>query len=215
MGLFDIFKKKKANDDIKPSATTSSSTRPTSSYSTTSQSPRTTSKPSVARVSDMVDFGLKWQKKFVETCISNPTPSVQAEALMFTCWRVWYHCLENNKVSRDQAYLYDFFAHLMAHLQDYYAGFEDVEIFMPLFKNRYGIFRADLVGLSNSNYPVTKQYLPISTYRVFCTEPLELIDPSTSTISSLSMEQMDEMTEFVGKFIKVANAMSKELMDTF
>ena len=71
------------------------------------------------------------------------------------------------------------------------------------------------MGLSNSNYPVTKQYLPISTYRVFCTEPLELIDPSTSTISSLSMEQMDEMTEFVGKFIKVANAMSKELMDTF
>ena len=65
MGLFDIFKKKKANDDIKPSATTSSSTRPTSSYSTTSQSPRTTSKPSIARVSEMVDFGLKWQKKFV------------------------------------------------------------------------------------------------------------------------------------------------------
>ena len=32
MGLFDIFKKKKANDDIKPSATTSSSTRPTRGF---------------------------------------------------------------------------------------------------------------------------------------------------------------------------------------
>ena len=215
MGLFDIFKKRGDNGAKASTTPTNSSTSTPPSHLTKSYQAQTIGKPSIAKVSDMIDFGLKWQEKFLEDCFSFPSSSVKAEALMFTCWRVWYHCLENNVVSRDQSYVSEFFAHIMTYEQSYDARFDDINFFMPLFKNRYGIFRSDLVGLCNSNFPVTKQYLPISTYRVFFVEPLEVIDPSTSTISSLSTGQMDEMTEFLDKFIMLSNAMTKELDDVF
>jgi|GEM_PF-4746555 len=193
MGFFDFFKKKKADGGKLRSFRRNTS---------------------VANVTDMIEFGLKWRDKLIEQCFSHPSSKVKAEALIYTCWRVWYYCLEEGKVSRDEDYIVDFVARLMVNLQNYYDDkiFKSVQLFNQLYSNRFVIYREDLVGLCTSNYPVTKQYLPIDTYRALNLDPLRIINPGTST---LSMEQMDDMVEFVGKFIHFLNEMLTDMHKVF
>lgn len=168
---------------------------------------------SIVSVSDMIDFGLEWRDIYMVNYSTQYNKKVSAEVLMYTCWSVWYHCLNANKVLGDQNYVNKFFAHLMAHLQDCDSRFEHVDFFMPLFKNRYQIFKTDIDGLVNSHYPVTKQYLPINTFKAFCLEQLKIV--SASSLSSLSFEEEEEMMDFVGKFIAFTNDMQKAIIRTF
>lgn len=168
-----------------------------------------------ATVSDMISFGLEWREKYLANYAIKNNSGTRIESLMYSCWFVWYHCLGKGKVSRDQAYVNGFFAHLMAHLQDDDVRFEDVDFFMPLFQNRYSIFKTDLTGLANSHYPQTKQYLPIRTYKAFCLKQMQILRESEASLSSLTMEQDDEMTTFVSKLIAFINAMNKDAQERF
>jgi hypothetical protein len=168
---------------------------------------------SIVSVSDMIDFGLEWRDIYMVNYSTQYNKKVSAEVLMYTCWSVWYHCLNANKVSGDQNYVNKFFAHLMAHLEDCDSRFEHVDFFMPLFKNRYQIFKTDIDGLVKSHYPVTKQYLPINTFKAFCLEHLKIV--SASSLSSLSFEEEEEMMDFVGKFIAFTNEMQKAIIRKF
>ena len=168
-----------------------------------------------AAVSDMISFGLEWREKYLANYAIKNNSGTRIESLMYSCWFVWYHCLGKGKVSIDQAYVNDFFAHLMAHLQDDDVRFEDVDFFMPLFQNRYSIFKTDLTGLANSHYPQTKQYLPIRTYKASCLKQMQILSESETSLSSLTMEQDDEMTTFVGKLIAFINAMNKDAQERF
>lgn len=161
----------------------------------------------------MIEFGLEWREKYFSKYAIKDNDKVRAETLMYTCWSVWYHCLNIGRVSKDQAYANNFFAHLMAHLQDSDPRFDDVDFFMPLFKNRYQIYRTDIKGLVESHYPVTKQYLPTCTYKAFCTDQLKIVTPSP--MSSLTLEEENEMMDFVGSFISFTNEMNRTIGDTF
>ena len=169
----------------------------------------------IVPIADMISFGLEWRDKYLANYASRINNGVRVESFIYCCWFVWYHCLQHGRVSKDEYYVTDFFAHIMANLQEYDTRFEDLDFFIPLFKNRYSIFRDDLTGLINSHYPETKQYLPIRTYKAFCLQPLTIINPSAASLSSLTQEQDDEMTSFVGEFIRFTNEMSKAVRDRF
>lgn len=204
MGILDFLKKKTTN----PNETTvpnEERVRP--------QYTQKTSTDSVVPIPDMIRFGLEWRDRYLSDYAIKKDNKVSAEALMYTCWSVWYHCLNNGRVSRDQSYSNNFFALLMAHLQDNDPRFEEVDFFMPLFKNRYQIYRTDIKGLVESHYPVTKQYIPMCTYKAFCVDQLKIVSPSS--ISSLSLEEDEEMMDFVGKFISFTNEMNRTIDKTF
>ncbi len=202
MGIFDFIKKK---------ATNASSGRDTQPAPSSSRTPNY----GIVPIPDMISFGLEWRDKYLENYAIKNNKGIRIESLLYSCWFVWYHCMTNGKVSREQSYVNQFFATLMAHLQDDDIRFEDVDFFMPLFQNRYSIFRTDLTGLMNSHYPQTKQYLPIRTYKAFCLQPMQILDESAASISSLTMEQDDEMCIFVGNLIKFINKMSIDIDNRF
>lgn len=174
-----------------------------------------TANSGIVPIPDMISFGLEWREKFMEKCAIKNNSGVRAESLMFCCWYIWHHCMQKGRVSRDQSYAYDFFAHLMAYLQDDDTRFENLDFFMPLFQNRYSIFKTDLLGLVNSHYPQTKQYLPILTYKAFCLKPMQILNESESSLSSLTMAQDEEMTTFIGNLISFVNEMNKDLKERF
>jgi len=190
MGIFNFLKKKKTEAKTEP--------QPSRSFQ---QSSLNHSSSKIVPVTEMIDFGLRWRDIYLDTFALNKNTGTRVEALLFSCWFIWYYCLERDKVSREQSYLNNFFANIMAHLYDDDARFDEVDFFMPLFKNRYSIFKDDFIGLLNSHYPQTKQYLPIRTYKAFCLKPMEIIAPNEASISSLTMEQHDEMNSFVGNLI--------------
>jgi len=208
MGILDLFKKKKT--EAKPGAIQTNNNRQTTSYSPSRQSSTT-----IVPISEMINFGLEWREKYLANYAVRQDTGTRVEALLYSCWFAWYNCLQQGKVSREQSYVNEFFAHLIAHLQDDDIRFEDVDFFMPLFKNRYSFFKDDLTGLMNSHYPETKQYLPIRTYKAFCLRPTDILAPSEASFSSLSMEQDDEMTSFVGKLIRFINDMNIDANNRF
>lgn len=171
--------------------------------------------PKIAPVSDMISFAIEWRDKYLATFALKNNANVRIEALLFTSWYTWYHCLEEDKVSRAESYLYDFFSHLMAHLSIDDKRFEEIDFFLPLFKNRYAIFGADLRGLIKSHYPETKQYIPLCTYKAFCLEPTKIINPASASITTLTWEQDEEMMSFAGNFISFISEMSKAVQAKF
>ena len=204
MGILDFFKKKTteaSSDSVAQPAPSFSSSRKTS-YG-------------IVPIPDMISFGLEWRDKYLSTYAIKNNKGTRVEALMYSSWFVWYHCLGKGRVSKEPSYANTFFAHLMAHLQDDDARFEEVDFFMPIFQNRYSIFKTDLSGLINSHYPQTKQYLPIRTYKAFCLKPMQILSDSAASLSSLTMEQDDEMHTFVGKFISFINDMNKAVQEQF
>lgn len=190
MGLLDFLKKK------------TSGAQQAHSYSTSNPSSE------FVQISDMINFGMEWRERYINDYAIKNDIGVRVESLMYTCWFIWYNCMQLGKVSKEQWYVNKFFAHLMAHLRKDDKRFENVDFFMPLFQNRYSIFKDDLSGLINSHYPETKQYLPVRTYKAFYIKPTEILDVSSASLFTLTMEQDDELTSvFLMKFINFINEM--------
>lgn len=157
---------------------------------------------------EMISIVDKWTDIYMNQYTTQKNKDIENEIYLFNSWIVWDFCLNNNlmKNSREHGDEY------IANIQYFINQTKNIspEEILFLYQNRYKIYKNDISGLLNSNYPKTKQFIPFSLYcaiykNQYSHYPSENINMYDNLIS-------DDLHEFTGRLIKYWNKVNSELI---
>lgn len=157
----------------------------------------------------MMERAEKWTKEYFSTSFRTSDPFIlwtKQEVFLFNAWAAWNYCLERDLIAnKTQETATEFIASVAVHSE----RDKDLDLirFFELFQSRFAIYKKDIRGMLNSNYPKTKMYFPVQIYCAFYhnqyhIDVLDDIDP---------YDIIDEMDDFMPHFIKHWNSINKDM----
>lgn len=161
-------------------------------------------------IEDMMEKASGWTDIYMDRFALQRKPDVKSAAFVFTSWAVWDYCLRNDRLPKGNV------ANQYIASTLIYSGFGskiDVVDFLEVFKTRFKIFKTDMTGLSNSDYPRTKQYLPFGIFCSIYKNQLSL-NP-TAGVNLHDYDTSEELHDFTGGFIKYWNMLLADLEESY
>lgn len=130
------------------------------------------------------------------------------EVFMFNILLAWMYYLERDYIDTNSDIGNQKLARLIV-LAEHLNLKLDISQIVDLYKARFKNFKADIQGIQNSNYPVTKQYLPAYTFAAIYYNQLQsspdLSWCDTNDFENFDPDKMEELSEFTGILIKQIN----------
>lgn len=162
-------------------------------------------------VEEMMEKASDWTDVYMSRFAIQRGPDIKSAAFVFTAWAVWDYCLRRDLLPKGDV------ANMYIASTLVYSGFDskikDPVDFIEIFKTRFKIFQTDMKGLSNSDYPRTKQYLP---FGIFCTiYKNQLSLNPTAGVDPHDLDTGEELHNFTGGFLKYWNMLIADLEESY
>lgn len=160
---------------------------------------------------ELIEKASAWTDTYLNLFALRKNPDIKGAAFIFTSWAVWDYCLNQDCLPEGEDVAGEYICSTLV-----YSGFNDkidIAEFVDVFKTRFKIFKSDIKGLLNSDYPRTKQYLPFGTYCSIYRHQLSL-NP-TSGVDPYDYETNEELVEFTGGLIKFWNILIANMEESF
>ncbi len=160
---------------------------------------------------ELMEKASAWTDVYLDRFALRKGADIKSAAFIFTSWAVWDYCLNHDCLPKGNDVAAEYIASTFV-----YSGFDskiDIAEFFDVFKSRFKIFKSDIKGLLNSDYPRTKQYLPFGIYCTIYKNQLSL-EP-TAGVDLHDNETSAELIEFTDSFIKYWNMLIADLENSF
>lgn len=146
----------------------------------------------------------------LEQCYKPASKEGQFEIYMFNMFFAWTFFLERNRIDKHSEIGNIKLSKLFEYSKRCGINWELRQI-IELYKFRYRSYQKDVHGIQNSNYPSTKQHLPIYTFCSMYYQELNLFpDLSWGNLNddtTFDPDKYEELSLFTGALIKQINWM--------
>lgn len=136
------------------------------------------------------------------------------EIFMFYMFLGWMFYLESNKIDKSSDIANQKLLKLFEYSLKQGISWKIAEM-QELYKFRFKAFQQVLSGIRNSNYPITKQYLPAYVFNAIYYQPLSIEQDlgwvNLQNDNFFDFEKYEELSDFTSVFIKQINKAFNQL----